>query len=135
MAGKSGAARIALRTGAPVLPIAQWGCQEVWGKDMKKPKFFPRKTLKITAGPTMDLKALVGPATTKDALEQATVLIMDRITGLLGEIRGEQPPAVRFVPVPKAEVASGKADAKSTDADSTDADSTDVGSSTETAQP
>ena len=101
MAGKTGAARIAMRTGAPVLPIAQWGAQEVWSKQMKKPKFFPRKTLRVIAGEPMDLKALVGPATTKDALERGTDLIMDRITELLAELRNEQPPAVRFVPEAK----------------------------------
>jgi 1-acyl-sn-glycerol-3-phosphate acyltransferase len=101
MEGKTGAARIALRTGAPVLPIGQWGAQDVWGPHMKKPKFFPRKTLRITAGEPMDLKALFGPAATKDALEQSTELIMDRITELVAGIRGEQPPAVRYVPKPK----------------------------------
>ena len=29
MAGKTGAARIALRTGCPVVPIGQWGAQEL----------------------------------------------------------------------------------------------------------
>ena len=29
MVGKSGAARIALATGCPVIPIGQWGAQEV----------------------------------------------------------------------------------------------------------
>jgi 1-acyl-sn-glycerol-3-phosphate acyltransferase len=113
MEGKTGAARIALRTGAPVLPIGQWGAQDVWGPHMKKPKFFPRKTLRITAGEPMDLKALVGPAATKDALEQSTELIMDRITELVAGIRGEQPPAVRYVPKPKpvAKPSAGGADA------------------------
>ena len=29
MVGKTGAARVALETGAPVIPIAQWGPQEL----------------------------------------------------------------------------------------------------------
>ena len=108
MAGKTGAARIALRTGAPVLPIAQWGAQEVFAPYSKTPRFFPRKRLRVTAGEPMDLRALVGPAATKDALERGTDLIMDRITGMLAEIRGEQPPAVRFVPDAKPAVAAGE---------------------------
>jgi 1-acyl-sn-glycerol-3-phosphate acyltransferase len=114
MAGKTGAARIALRTGAPVLPIAQWGAQEVFASYSKKPQFFPRKTLKVTAGEPMDLRALVGPAATKDALERGTELIMDRLTEMLAEIRGEEPPAVRFQPDAQPEVQPGaKPDAQS----------------------
>ncbi len=30
MTGKTGAARIALMTGCPVIPIANWGAQEVF---------------------------------------------------------------------------------------------------------
>lgn len=98
MAGKTGAARIALRTGAPVLPIAQWGAQEVFAPYSKKPKFFPRKTLKVTAGKPIDLRAQFGPEITSETLRNATDQIMDVLTGMLAEIRGEQPPAERFDP-------------------------------------
>jgi 1-acyl-sn-glycerol-3-phosphate acyltransferase len=104
MAGKTGAARIALRTGAPVLPIAQWGAQEVFASYSKKPDFFPRKTLKVTAGKPIDVRAQFGPEVTSEALRNATEHIMDVITGMLAEIRGEQPPAERFDPdAPKKE--------------------------------
>ena len=98
MVGKTGAARIALRTGAPVLPIAQWGAQEVFAHYSKKPDFFPRKTLKVTAGKPIDLRAEFGPEITSEALRSATEHIMDVITGMLAELRGEQPPAERFDP-------------------------------------
>ncbi|MBS2965236.1 1-acyl-sn-glycerol-3-phosphate acyltransferase [Actinocrinis puniceicyclus] len=98
MAGKTGAARIAMRTGAPVLPIAQWGAQEVFASYSKKPDFLPRKTLKVTAGEPIDLRARYGPEMTSEALRAATEHLMDVITGMLAEIRGEQPPAVRFDP-------------------------------------
>ena len=98
MVGKTGAARIALRTGAPVLPIAQWGAQEVFAHYSKKPDFFPRKTLKVTAGKPIDLRAEFGPEVTSEALRTATEHIMDVITGMLAELRGEQPPAERFDP-------------------------------------
>ncbi len=44
MTGKSGAARIALETGCPVIPIGQWGAQELLAPYAKKPDLFPRKT-------------------------------------------------------------------------------------------
>lgn len=98
MAGKTGAARMALRTGAPVLPVAQWGAQEVFASYSKTPHFFPRKTLKVTAGEPIDLVAAVGKEITTTSLNAATELIMEKITSMLAEIRGEQPPAVRFDP-------------------------------------
>ncbi len=46
MQGKTGAARVALLTKAPVIPVAQWGANEVmppYAKE-KKLRLFPRKT-------------------------------------------------------------------------------------------
>lgn len=107
MAGKTGAARIALRTGAPVLPIGQWGAQEVFPHYSTKPHFFPRKTLRVTAGEPMDLRAIFGPEINAESLRAGTELIMDRITELVAGIRGEEPPAVRFDPAARAENGDG----------------------------
>jgi 1-acyl-sn-glycerol-3-phosphate acyltransferase len=108
MAGKTGAARIALRTGAPVVPIAQWGAQEVFAPYSKRPKFFPRKTLRVLAGPPVDLSVLVGVRPNDDAaLKAATEKIMDAITAQLEDLRGESAPAVRFDPDRKAVAPDG----------------------------
>lgn len=96
MTGKTGAARIALRTGAPVLPIAQWGAQEVFAPYSKKPTIFPRKTLKVTAGEPIDLRGKYGREMNSETLRLATEHLMDVITEMVAEIRGEEPPAVRF---------------------------------------
>ncbi len=98
MAGKTGAARIALRTGAPVLPIAQWGAQEVFASYSKKPNFFPRKTMRVTAGKPILLSEVVGKEITNESLRLGTEHLMDVVTGMLAEIRGEEPTAVRFDP-------------------------------------
>lgn len=98
MAGKTGAVRIALRTGAPVLPIAQWGAQELLAPYSKKFEVFPRKTLKVTAGEPIDMRAKFGTAINSESLRLGTEYLMDVITEMLAEIRGEQPPAVRFDP-------------------------------------
>ena len=43
MAGKTGAARLALRTGCPVIPIGQWGAHELmYGQQIHFPKLLPR---------------------------------------------------------------------------------------------
>ena len=62
MVGKTGAARLALTTGAPVIPIAHWGAQEILPYGTKKPHLFPRKTVRMVAGPPVDLSAYAGPA-------------------------------------------------------------------------
>ena len=60
MVGKTGAARLALTTGAPVIPIAHWGAQEILPYGSKKPHLFPRKTVRMAAGPPVDLSAYAG---------------------------------------------------------------------------
>ena len=98
MVGKTGAARIALRTGAPVLPIAQWGAQDVLAPYSKKFTIFPRKTLRVTAGEPIYLREKFGREINAESLRQGTEYLMDVITGMLAGIRGEQPPAVRYDP-------------------------------------
>ncbi len=94
MTGKTGAARLALTTGAPVIPVAQWGAQEVLPYGSKKPKLWPRTTVRMTAGPPVDLSAYQGKRLGASTLQAATADIMADITGLLGKIRQETPPAV-----------------------------------------
>jgi hypothetical protein len=98
MIGKPGAARIALATGCPVIPCAQWGPNELLAPYARKPKLFPRKTMRITAGAPVDLSDLVGRPLTPAVLREATDRIMLTITRLLEEIRGETAPTGRFDP-------------------------------------
>ena len=93
MTGKTGAARLALTTGAPVIPVAQWGAQEVLPYGSKKPKLWPRTTVRMTAGPPVDLSAYQGKRLGASTLQAATADIMADITELLGKIRQETPPA------------------------------------------
>ncbi len=98
MVGKTGAARLALTTGAPVIPVAHWGAQEVLPYGSKKPKLFPRKTVRMVAGPPVDLSAYQDQRLGASTLREATADIMAGITGLLAEIRQATPPAVPWDP-------------------------------------
>jgi 1-acyl-sn-glycerol-3-phosphate acyltransferase len=98
MVGKTGAARVALATGAPVIPVAQWGPQYVLAPYTKRPHFFPRRTMHVKAGPPVDLAEFAGRPVDAPLLHEVTEKIMAAITELLEEIRGEQAPAVRFDP-------------------------------------
>ncbi|MEU8226197.1 lysophospholipid acyltransferase family protein [Kribbella sp. NPDC048915] len=95
MTGKTGAARIALMTGCPVIPIANWGAQEVFQSYTGKLRIrlLPRKTLQVRAGAPVDLSAFQGKPLTNELLHEATAVIMHRVAETLGELRGETPPA------------------------------------------
>jgi 1-acyl-sn-glycerol-3-phosphate acyltransferase len=93
MVGKTGAARLALTTGAPVIPIAHWGAQEILPYGTKKPHLFPRKTVRMVAGPPVDLSAYQGQRLGASTLRAATADIMADITALLAKIRLQTPPA------------------------------------------
>lgn len=96
MSGKSGAARVALQTGCPLIPTAMWGPQEIlWPYRGKVPKVLPRKTMQVVAGPPVDLSDLQAPYDAR-TLSAATERLMDAITGLLEGLRHEQAPAQRF---------------------------------------
>ncbi|HET7899700.1 MAG TPA: lysophospholipid acyltransferase family protein [Candidatus Nanopelagicales bacterium] len=96
MTGKTGAARIALATGAAVIPVAQWGAQDVIGPYKTEFKAFPRKTMHVWAGPPVDLDDLRGRPLDTAVLAEATARIMAAITAILEEIRGEKAPVERY---------------------------------------
>lgn len=97
MTGKSGASRIALETGCPVIPVGQWGAQQLLAPYAKKPDLFPRKLIRMKVGEPIDLSdiAAIEPRTAQ-VVQQATDRIMATITALVEEVRGEVAPAERF---------------------------------------
>ena len=96
MVGKTGAARIALTTRCPVIPVAQWGPQDILAPYSRRPRLLPRKTMHVLAGPPVDLTDLYGHPLDGVVLREATNRIMAAITALLEELRGERAPADRF---------------------------------------
>ncbi len=98
MTGKSGAARIALATGCPVIPVGHWGAHQLLAPYAKKPDLFPRKRIIVKAGDPVDLDDLLGREVTPATVKEATDRIMAAITALVEDIRGEQAPTERFDP-------------------------------------
>ncbi|OEV13254.1 1-acyl-sn-glycerol-3-phosphate acyltransferase [Streptomyces sp. Amel2xB2] len=98
MKGKTGAARVALETRAPVIPVAQWGANLAVPPYPKRGeiKLFPRKTLIVQAGPPIDLSEFYGREPTAAVLRAVTDRIMDEITAQLADVRGEDPPPQRY---------------------------------------
>ena len=98
MVGKTGVARLALTTRAPVIPIAQWGAQNLLGRYKKLLKPIPRKKVTVVAGPPVDLSDLYDRPQDGPVLREATERVMAALTAMLAEIRGEDAPAERFDP-------------------------------------
>ncbi len=96
MVAKTGTARLALESRAPVIPIAQWGATALMGRYKSLLKPIPRKQVWVTAGPPVDLTDLYDRPLDGATLREATSRIMDAITALLAEIRREEPPATRY---------------------------------------
>jgi 1-acyl-sn-glycerol-3-phosphate acyltransferase len=96
MTGKSGAARIALETGCPVIPVGQWGAQELLPPYSHRPHLFPRKQITMHVGEPVDLSDLTPLPRSPEVVQQATDRILDALTALVAEIRQETPPTERF---------------------------------------
>ena len=96
MRGKTGAARIALETRCPVIPVGQWGAQDLLAPYARRPHLFPRKTIRIRVGDPVELSDLEDVPRTAAVLAEATERIMSSITSIVEDLRGETAPATRF---------------------------------------
>jgi 1-acyl-sn-glycerol-3-phosphate acyltransferase len=97
MSAKTGAVRLALMSGTPLVPMVQWGAHEVMGPYRKELKLLPRKTMRIRFGAPLDLSDLQGRPVDAATLAVASDRLMDAITAMLAEIRQQEPPATRMV--------------------------------------
>ena len=98
MVGRTGAARIALETGAPVVPVAQWGAQRLLYPYATRPRLFPPTRILMKVGDPVDLEDLRAQPVTTETIHQATDRIMAAITALLEDLRQEKAPDERFDP-------------------------------------
>lgn len=87
---KTGVARMALDTGVPVIPLAQWGAQEVLPRYSMAFDLRPRRPVRISILPAVDLSDLMSEAGSEDhaAVEEATRRIRSAVTAGVEELRG-----------------------------------------------
>ena len=111
MRGKTGAVRIALEHGIPVIPAAHWGAQQVLGRYSKKISIFPRKTVSIKIGEPVDLDRFRGRNLDSATLNEASAVVMDAITALLEDLRGEKAPDRRWNPSEHDQKETGRIEA------------------------
>jgi 1-acyl-sn-glycerol-3-phosphate acyltransferase len=98
MVAKTGAARLAIITQLPIVPVAAWGIAEVLPPYNKVPRIWKRSKITLRAGEAIDMSPWYGKQDDPVALAQATAHMMDVLTTLLEEIRGEKRPAQIFNP-------------------------------------
>jgi 1-acyl-sn-glycerol-3-phosphate acyltransferase len=98
MRGKSGAVRMALEAGVPLIPMAQWGTQAVMPRYGKRISVFPPKIIRAKIGDPVDLSAFAGRKIDSATLNEATALLMRDIATLLADLRGEPAPTVLWDP-------------------------------------
>lgn len=99
MRAKTGVARLALLSGAPVVPVAQWGAQAVLDSyRSKRLHLLPPHPVHVVAGPPVDLSAFRGQPLTADVLRRATDAVMADLTRMVAELRGEPAPDQQFDP-------------------------------------
>src|SRR5262249_51543293 len=96
MVAKTGVARLALATGAPVIPVARGGARGLLPSGGFRPPLSPRPPVQVVAAPPVALPASPGQPLSAEVLRGATDAIMKDITALLAGIRGETPPAAPY---------------------------------------
>lgn len=94
MSARTGVARLALLSGAPVVPLATWGPQDILDT-YRRPglHLFPRARVVVQAGPAVDLSAYQGCPLTAEVLHAATTDVMSAVTLLVEGLRGAPRPA------------------------------------------
>ncbi|MFI7553358.1 lysophospholipid acyltransferase family protein [Verrucosispora sp. WMMD703] len=100
--GKTGAARLALACGAPVIPLAQWGSHEVLPYQAPKGMLrgvaralVRRPTVRVHFGDPVDLAEVTRG--TPGAARQATDRIIDALTDTLAPLRPDEPDRPRHL--------------------------------------
>jgi 1-acyl-sn-glycerol-3-phosphate acyltransferase len=103
---KTGAVRLALRTGAPIVPVALFGAERVVGKSGIAARLLRNTVLRprvaVAVGEPIDVRRLAG-VTTEEQLDDATVRrladeVMAVLVAQVAELRGEDAPHPTGVP-------------------------------------
>jgi 1-acyl-sn-glycerol-3-phosphate acyltransferase len=103
---RTGAVRLALAAGCPIVPIAQWGAHDLLDREHRssltrrlrwfgwlQPRRVPRRpTVQVAVGPAITVEELRAAAGADRDLRAATDLVMARIRGLLGHIAADDLP-------------------------------------------
>ena len=98
MRARTGVARLALESGAPVVPVAMWGVHDLAGQVRRGRGRGRRPRVLVAVGEPVDLTPWRGRALTAAVLHGASEAVMDGVRSQLVTLRGGTPPAVPLDP-------------------------------------
>jgi len=90
MRGRTGAVRLSLASGVPIVPMASWGSQAVWQKSGKGSLKWGRPVW-MRAGPPLDFSQRRAEADDREALHAMTDEVMAVLTALVLDLRARYP--------------------------------------------
>ena len=98
MRGKTGAVRLALGAGIPLIPVAHWGTERFLAPYARFPRLIPRQHITIRFGEPVDLSEFEGKGLDAKVVVAATDKLMAAITALVEDLRHETAPIRRWDP-------------------------------------
>lgn len=88
MAAKTGVARLALATGAPVIPMALWGTANVWPKGFAKRWWPPKQDICVRVGEAVGVE---GDPDSPEDWQRVSSEVMDEVRRLVASLRPAVP--------------------------------------------
>ncbi len=98
MRARTGAIRLSLETGVPIIPVGQWGTEAVMETYSSKIRPKPWHKVRIVIGKPISMEPYKNKKMSTDDLVELSDQVMVEITKIVEDIRGEKAPAKRFVP-------------------------------------
>lgn len=97
MRGKTGAVRLALSAGIPLIPVAHT-TERFLAPYARFPRLIPRQRITVRYGSPVDLSEFEGRGLDAAVITAATDRLMAAITAIVEELRGETAPPTRWDP-------------------------------------
>jgi 1-acyl-sn-glycerol-3-phosphate acyltransferase len=111
MRGKTGAVRLAMAGHIPLIPVAQWGTQEILPRYGKLSLWPLRKPVTVVIGDPVELAEYERDTPLHPhALAEGTDAVMDRLAEMLSELRNVPAPAERWNPSAHGQNETGRLD-------------------------
>jgi len=98
MRARTGAIRLSLETGVPIIPVGQWGTEAVMDTYSSKIRPKPWHKVRIVIGKPISMDPYKDKKISTEDLVELSDQVMVEITKIVEELRGEKAPAKRFVP-------------------------------------
>jgi 1-acyl-sn-glycerol-3-phosphate acyltransferase len=108
MRGKTGAVRLALADGIPLIPLAHWGGQDILPRYGRLSLWPLRRHVQVIVGDPVDLTEFEGRSAQPAALVAGTDRLMHDISQLLARLRGTPAPEKRWNPAEHGQKETGR---------------------------